>query len=166
MSFYVANVAIIKIKPELQQDFSHFFNVEYDKIQDEKFKIFADELKKNYEENSSVWYLKEWDHFDEVERWKGKYKTSYENGVFTYGIYYNRNNGSRREYIWDVEEFILGGGVLGTKQRADAAEIYRTSVNKSFTEQKKEALINLIFPKLSILKEKYKILEKMPFLGI
>ena len=45
MSFYVANVAIIKIKPELQQDFSHF-NVEYDKIQDEKFKIFADELKK------------------------------------------------------------------------------------------------------------------------
>ena len=27
MSFYVANVAIIKIKPELQQDFSYFFNV-------------------------------------------------------------------------------------------------------------------------------------------
>ena len=46
MSFYVGNVAIIKIKPELQQDFSYFFNVEYDKIQDEKFKIFADELKK------------------------------------------------------------------------------------------------------------------------
>ena len=46
MSFYVANVAIIKIKPELQQDFSHFFNAEYDKIQNEKFKIFADELKK------------------------------------------------------------------------------------------------------------------------
>ena len=46
MSFYVGNVAIIKIKPELQQDFSYFFNLEYDKIQDEKFKIFADELKK------------------------------------------------------------------------------------------------------------------------
>ncbi|MEE1057931.1 MAG: hypothetical protein U0K92_00945 [Treponema sp.] len=51
MSFYVGNVAIIKIKPELQQDFSYFFNVEYDKIQDEKFKIFADELKKNMKTN-------------------------------------------------------------------------------------------------------------------
>ena len=56
MSFYVGNVAIIKIKPELQQDFSYFFNVEYDKIQDEKFKIFADELKKYYEDER---YLKD-----------------------------------------------------------------------------------------------------------
>ena len=63
-----------------------------------------------------------------------------------------------------MEEFILGGGVLGTKERANAAEIYRTSVDKSFTKRKKETLINLIFPKLSVLKEKYKILEKMPFL--
>ena len=107
MSFYVANVAIIKIKPELQQDFSYFFNVEYDKIQDEKFKIFADELKKNYEDKSSEWNLKDWTHFDEVERWKGKYKTSYEKGILTYGIYYNQYNGSLRNYIWEVEEFIF-----------------------------------------------------------
>ena len=93
MSFYVGNVAIIKIKPELQQDFSYFFNVEYNKIQDEKFKIFADELKKNYEDESSKWYLKDWEHF--------------EKGILTYGIYYNRNNGPLRSYIWDVEEFIF-----------------------------------------------------------
>ena len=107
MSFYVGNVAIIKIKPELQQDFSYFFNVEYDKIQDEKFKIFTDELKKNYEDEFSNWYLKDWTHFDEVERWKGKYKTSYEKGILTYGIYYNRNDGPLRSYIWDVEKFIF-----------------------------------------------------------
>ncbi len=107
MSFYVGNVAIIKIKPELQQDFSYFFNVEYDKIQDEKFKIFADELKKNYKDESSEWNLKDWTHFDEVERWKGKYKTSYEKGILTYGIYYNRNDGPLRSYIWEVEEFIF-----------------------------------------------------------
>ena len=43
MSFYVANVAIIKIKSKLQQDF--FFNIEYNKIQDEKFEIFVDGIK-------------------------------------------------------------------------------------------------------------------------
>jgi hypothetical protein len=82
-------------------------NVEYDKIKDEKFKIFADEFKKYYEDEFSNWYLKDWTHFDEVERWKGKYKTSYEKGILTYGIYYNQYNGSLRNYIWEVEEFIF-----------------------------------------------------------
>ncbi|MBQ9096919.1 MAG: nucleotidyltransferase family protein [Clostridia bacterium] len=63
-----------------------------------------------------------------------------------------------------MEEFILGGGVLGTKERADASEIYRNSVEKNYTEVKRESIKTLIFPKLSVLKEKYKILEKLPFL--
>lgn len=63
-----------------------------------------------------------------------------------------------------MEEFILGGGVLGTKERADAAEIYRNSVEKSYTEVKKTNMLNLFFPKPSVLKEKYSILKKLPFL--
>ena len=63
-----------------------------------------------------------------------------------------------------MEEFILGGGVLGTKERANAAEIYRNSVEKSYAEVKKANIIELIFPKPSALKEKYKILKKAPFL--
>ena len=45
MSFYVVNVAIIKIKSKLQQDFFYFFNVEYNKIQNEKFENFVDGIK-------------------------------------------------------------------------------------------------------------------------
>ncbi len=74
------------------------------------------------------------------------------------------DSGEMYEELKYMEEFILGGGVLGTKERANAAEIYRNSIEKSYTEVKKESLKTLIFPKLSVLKEKYKILEKLPFL--
>ena len=32
--------------------------------------------------------IQNWSHWDEKEEWVGKYSTSYEDGIFTYGLHY------------------------------------------------------------------------------
>ena len=50
--------------------------------------------------------LKNWGHHDYVDEWKGKYPTSYKDGIFSYSNHYNAN-GFLGEFYSDFETEIL-----------------------------------------------------------
>lgn len=107
MSFYFANHQIIKIKPELQKDFSYLFNGDYEKIENAVLHEFADDY---FIQGKAAGYhseeLKNWGHHDYVDEWKGKYPTSYKDGIFSYSNHYNAN-GFLGEFYSDFETEIL-----------------------------------------------------------
>lgn len=101
MSLYVADVGILKIKPDYVEQFGHLFNGEYDKVQADIFEPF---LQTYYSDETYDYWIKNirsWSHNNEKEEWVGKYNTSYENGIFTYGLSYNHNNSSLFMFVDD-----------------------------------------------------------------
>ena len=84
MSFCVAYVGEVIIKPEYREDFDRFFHGEYTLLQTELFKDFVE---KQFDFQNRF-YLAGWKHYNEIEEWRGKYKTSYdeETGRFVYGL--------------------------------------------------------------------------------
>lgn len=103
MSLYVADVGIVKIKPEYVEQFGYIFRGEYDreKVQDDVFSplfgaIYDDEY---YE--FGIREIHNWSHWDEKEEWVGKYSTSYEDGIFTYGLNYNHDNKRNSRFVTD-----------------------------------------------------------------
>ena len=84
MSFCVAYVGEVIIKPEYREDFDHFFHGEYTLLQTE---LFKDLVEKQFDVSNSF-YLAAWKHHNEIEEWRGKYETSYdeETGRFVYGL--------------------------------------------------------------------------------
>lgn len=121
MSYYVANIGEVIIKPEYREDFGYFFEERYLAVKDPLLKKFIvenilpniDNLKYDkmhvfdygdYDHDASWQPLRGWRHDNNKEAWRGKYKTSYdkETGRFTYGICYNQ----RRGVWWAITEFI------------------------------------------------------------
>ncbi|MCQ2498843.1 MAG: hypothetical protein MJ133_07640 [Lachnospiraceae bacterium] len=106
MSLYVADVGIVKIKPEYVEQFGYLFNGEYEKVQDSVFDVL---LSEKYSDEFYEYGIKEisnWKHDDEKEEWIGKYNTSYENGIFTYGLSYNHNNARKQWFVFDFFEVL------------------------------------------------------------
>lgn len=85
MSHYIAEVGIVKIKEEYLEEFGYFFNEEYEEVHSP---IFL-ELLKEFPDGPTRAF--KWEHDNVKPSWIGKYKTSYENGIFTYGVYYNES---------------------------------------------------------------------------
>ena len=86
---YKGNAGSVVIKPEYREDFEHFFYGEYRLLKSELFKSFVD---RNMDW-ANFTGLEYWEHGDEKEEWRGKYKTSYDesDGRFVYGITFNKN---------------------------------------------------------------------------
>ena len=104
MSYWVADVGKIKIKPELRQEFYYLFHEEYDKITDPVLKEFAESFD---DENRICSYpLNKWEHHDEKPEWVGKYSTFYDGEIFSYGMSYNQN-GSYREFVQEFRDDII-----------------------------------------------------------
>lgn len=102
MSYWVADVGIIKIKPELQKEFGFLYRGEYDKITDAILNDFLDSYS-----DCKIRKISDWKHHNEKEEWNGKYHTMYdENGIFTYGISYNQH-GVDELYMSDFWDDIL-----------------------------------------------------------
>lgn len=105
MSYWVADVGKIKIKPELRQEFYYLFHEEYDKITDPVLKEFAESF--DDDENRIYSYpLNKWEHDDEKPEWVGKYSTFYDGEIFSYGMSYNQN-GSYREFMQEFRDDII-----------------------------------------------------------
>lgn len=88
MSYYVADVGEVIIKPEFREEFEHLFWCEYYKLSYKPLIEWA-----NPESYSSGQFieLRYWRHYDERDGWKDRYKTSYDEttGLFVYGVCYN-----------------------------------------------------------------------------
>ncbi len=89
MSYYCAIAGIVKIRDELQEDFGYLYNEEYDKIRNSRINEFAVEYFSGQETVRDVTPIRYWKHNDIKEEWRGKYETSYADGIFTYGCLYN-----------------------------------------------------------------------------
>ncbi len=87
MSHYTAEVGILKIKEEYQEEFGYFINKQYEKLTSPIFLEFLNE----HPDGPIRTFV--WDHEDSKPSWVGRYKTSYENGIFTYGVYFNESCG-------------------------------------------------------------------------
>lgn len=104
MSHYVAQVGIVKIKPEYIEPFRYMYNGEYDKVTDEIFIRFINDYCIDDEYKNASRDISKWKHGNEKKDWIGKYETSYLDGVFTYGISYNEYNHEMFEF---VDSFML-----------------------------------------------------------
>lgn len=80
-----AEVGRIVVKPEYREDFWHFYNADFGKVQTELFKRFVEE---HFDYPSFFYEISAWKHDNEEESWRGKYETSYdeETGRFVYGL--------------------------------------------------------------------------------
>ena len=107
MSLYVAKVGIVKIKPEYVEQFGYLFNGEYNKVQAGIFDPFFTDYYCDETYNYGIKDISNWSHDNEKIEWIDKYKTSYENGVFTYGLSYNCNNGDINGFVIDFYEKVL-----------------------------------------------------------
>lgn len=78
-----AEVGRVIIKPEYREDFDYFFHEEYTLLQTELFKTFVE---KHFD--LPYFDFSFWKHDNEIEEWRGKYETSYdeESGRFVYGL--------------------------------------------------------------------------------
>ena len=87
MSYYVAYVGEVIIKPEYRKDFGHLFRREYDRVKCEPLLEIANGII-----DSSLGELagiSRWSHNDMLAEWEGRYDTYYNKntGDFTYGVY-------------------------------------------------------------------------------
>ena len=57
--------------------------------------------------NLATCEIRNWTHNNDKKEWIGKYKTSYSNGILTYGISYNQNNSAIATYISELELDII-----------------------------------------------------------
>lgn len=101
MSLWCASVGEIIIKSEFRADFGYLFREEYDKLESG---LIADYVKEWKNDMVPLCY---WKHYDYEDRWKGKYKTSYdeETGLFTYGMAYNLH-GFYKLPMMDMEDLL------------------------------------------------------------
>ena len=94
MSYYIAEVGVYKINEEYRDDLRSFLHYQYDKVSSPLFSRFVDEydfvLYYKNGEPRSAWT---WHHDNYKEEWIGKFKTSFEDGVFTYGMNMNMYHG-------------------------------------------------------------------------
>lgn len=110
MSYYIAKVGVVKIKPEYAEQFGYFFNCEHEKVTDAVFESF---LHKYYEDSEPGYYddyvmdIRTWKHYDIKKEWQDKYITAYKDGIFTYGLYFNRNNPIRALFVLDFLDKLL-----------------------------------------------------------
>lgn len=104
MSFYVSCVGVVKVRSEYWGDLQKFLERRTDFETEEFKKCIEDGLFKIYNDGSFLipW---QWDHEDYKPEWKGKYRTSFKNGVFTYGINVNWRHGN--ENCWMEFEELL-----------------------------------------------------------
>lgn len=72
VSSWCAWVGEIIIKPELRTDFGYLFRGEYDKLENGPVAEYVKSWKDDF---LPLCY---WKHMDYEDRWKGKYKTSYD----------------------------------------------------------------------------------------
>ncbi|MBO5342199.1 MAG: hypothetical protein J6A73_05920 [Lachnospiraceae bacterium] len=104
MSFYRARVGVVKIKQEFIQEMEYLFREEYDKITDKEFKKFISYYKKDLIKKP----IRKWTHNNAKGEWLGKYKTSFENGILTFGVYYNSSGGNMKWYVDAFEDIVFG----------------------------------------------------------
>ena len=104
MSYYVAKVGELIIKPEYRKDMGHFIREEYDQIENKKLREFIEDY---CLERNRIFFLKPkyWKHEEFKSEWIGKYETKYDEktGRFVYGVSYNLH--SRRFGMHDF--FVL-----------------------------------------------------------
>ncbi len=106
MSYYVADVGVVKVKPELVEQFGYFYNGEFEKITDEYMNDFIRVHEDEVDLTDYCWNIRAWSHDNEKPEWIGKYQTSFENGIFTYGISYNAH-GRLRGIMLDIFDDLL-----------------------------------------------------------
>lgn len=109
MSFWEAEVAIIKIKEEYREEFEALYNGEYEKVENEEFKLCIDDvLLKKKEKDGYVFKDILSNHDEWYKKWSKEFPTHYENGFFIYGYLWNLYNyeanciaGCLGDIIWD-----------------------------------------------------------------
>lgn len=106
MSLYVAAVGVVKIKEELAEQFGYFFDENYAEITDSVLDAFVEKYHSNMNPQYIAIPLKKWRHENEKEKWKGKYKTSLQDGILTYGVSYNISDRSVSTYIIELQKII------------------------------------------------------------
>ncbi len=86
MSYFYGEVGKVRIQKSMQEQFGYLFHEEYDKITDPFLADFA-----TWFTDSEYYFepLNKWSHWDMKKEWVGRYKPSYEDGIFTYGCYWN-----------------------------------------------------------------------------
>lgn len=124
MSYYVADVGEVIIKPEFREDFGYFFEERYLAVTNPLLKQYIlDIVLENVNENdlNEMYEYKfdnidkyisrnfipliRWSHDNIKDEWQGKYNTSYDKatGRFTYGIYFNMHGA----FWWGIHEFLF-----------------------------------------------------------
>lgn len=92
MSYYVAQVGELIIKPEYRKDIGRFIREEYDNIEDKSLLSFIEEYFIQEHKSCNLFLKpKYWKHNEYKAEWAGKYETRYdeETGRFVYGVSYN-----------------------------------------------------------------------------
>ena len=105
MSLYTTHVGIVKIKPKFIDDFQALFDEKHELIKDPNIKSVFREAAIS----RCLLPLKEWQHWNEKKEWIGKYKTHYEDGVFTYGICFNTHGSCKRfyfDFLYDILPYV------------------------------------------------------------
>ncbi len=107
MSLYCAEVGVYEIKKEYRDDLQHFLKKQYDEVTTPEFTELVREHKYTlYNRQNEARYPWCWNHNNYVEKWKGKYNTSLQEGIFTFGMYINTQN-SLDYYCWiDFKELL------------------------------------------------------------
>lgn len=91
MSFYCAKAGIYKIKKKYQKQFGYLFTGDVKKLSG-KCKAFYQNWMEDdgFHSPTALCHLKN----DMVDEWKGKYPTTYKDGIFTFSYSYNSYYGN------------------------------------------------------------------------
>jgi hypothetical protein len=95
MGHWMAAVGIVKIKEEYREQFGFLFRGEYDRLTDPRMRAFAEDYFIGEDACSHACPVMDWRHFEAKPEWKGRYQTAYEDGILTYGTFWDDQDGDK-----------------------------------------------------------------------
>lgn len=133
MSYYVADVGEVIIKPEYRADFGHFFRREYDRIEQEPLKSLANDVVEASSLGGLV-NMSKWSHYDMLKDWEGRFAPRYDKvfGGFIYGVsYYNGPRDFFTELLPEITEKVFEKESLQhEKTIASSTTVYFSEVGR------------------------------------